>query len=330
MQRMASSQQWAVCAAVALGWACGWVCFSAESAAAQDGSGAEAESVQTEESGSNGADDLEAQESELASLEKKLLKRIAAGLRRRSAEGPAQAEEAQSSSRVAALQSSSLQSSAAPGKQPAVKTVIPQKKQAQQSSKSRVPSQTLKAKERPVVEAQSDTAELAAERPVAEFASAQSAQVGTPELERREAVPVVAVKAYQPSKVDDLELAVKRLRDENTAMRQSLHTLETRFKAISESSEQERAQLAPAAFRASVEQAGCIADECEEPAGDREASVVASRAVLRAGPTRESIRLMTLGPGTRVSVELTRGEWTRVVTRGGVRAWVPAETLSAR
>jgi hypothetical protein len=58
------------------------------------------------------------------------------------------------------------------------------------------------------------------------------------------------------------------------------------------------------------------------------ATVVADKANLRSGAGKNNSPLMTVSRGTRLAVETRTGDWYRVITPTGTRAWVNAEVLS--
>ncbi|MBX7144683.1 MAG: SH3 domain-containing protein [Oligoflexia bacterium] len=57
-------------------------------------------------------------------------------------------------------------------------------------------------------------------------------------------------------------------------------------------------------------------------------TVIADKANLRTGPGAENSPLMAVSKGTRLVVEKREGEWYRVVTPSGTRAWVSAEVVA--
>jgi hypothetical protein len=57
-------------------------------------------------------------------------------------------------------------------------------------------------------------------------------------------------------------------------------------------------------------------------------TVVADKANLRTGPGAENSPLMAISKGTRLVVEKREGEWYRVVTPSGTRAWISAEVVA--
>jgi uncharacterized protein YgiM (DUF1202 family) len=58
------------------------------------------------------------------------------------------------------------------------------------------------------------------------------------------------------------------------------------------------------------------------------ATVVVEKANLRTGPGAEHSPLMSVTRGTRLLVEIRRGEWYRVVSPSGTRAWVSADVVA--
>ena len=57
------------------------------------------------------------------------------------------------------------------------------------------------------------------------------------------------------------------------------------------------------------------------------ATVIAEKAQLRTGPGMNNSPLMTVGQGTRLAIETRNGDWYRVVSPTGARAWVSADVL---
>ncbi len=57
-------------------------------------------------------------------------------------------------------------------------------------------------------------------------------------------------------------------------------------------------------------------------------TVIAEKANLRTGPSGENSPLMAVSKGTRLVVEKREGEWYRVITPSGTRAWVSAEVVA--
>ena len=58
------------------------------------------------------------------------------------------------------------------------------------------------------------------------------------------------------------------------------------------------------------------------------ATVMADKANLRTGPGRDNSPAMTVSRGTRLVVEKRVGEWYRVITPAGTRAWVASEVIA--
>lgn len=58
------------------------------------------------------------------------------------------------------------------------------------------------------------------------------------------------------------------------------------------------------------------------------ATVTAEKAFLRTGPGKDNSPLMSVGQGTKLVVETRAGEWFRVITPTGTRAWVVSEVLA--
>lgn len=58
------------------------------------------------------------------------------------------------------------------------------------------------------------------------------------------------------------------------------------------------------------------------------ATVVADKAALRTGPGKDNSQLLAVSKGTRLAVETRQGEWYRVITPTGTRAWVSATVVA--
>jgi hypothetical protein len=58
------------------------------------------------------------------------------------------------------------------------------------------------------------------------------------------------------------------------------------------------------------------------------ATVVVDKVNLRTGPGKDNSPLMTVSKGTRLAIETRNGEWYRVVSPTGARAWVSSEGLA--
>jgi len=58
------------------------------------------------------------------------------------------------------------------------------------------------------------------------------------------------------------------------------------------------------------------------------ATVTVDKANLRTGPGTDNSPLMTVARGTRLAVETRQGEWYRVISPTGARAWVSSDVIS--
>jgi hypothetical protein len=58
------------------------------------------------------------------------------------------------------------------------------------------------------------------------------------------------------------------------------------------------------------------------------ATVKSTKANLRTGPGKNNSPLMAVSKGTRLAVELRQGDWYRVISPTGMRAWVSADVVS--
>lgn len=57
------------------------------------------------------------------------------------------------------------------------------------------------------------------------------------------------------------------------------------------------------------------------------ATVISEKAQLRTGPGKENSPLMTVPQGTRLAVETRNGDWYRVISPTGARAWVSSDVI---
>jgi len=58
------------------------------------------------------------------------------------------------------------------------------------------------------------------------------------------------------------------------------------------------------------------------------ATVAVDKANLRTGPGTDNSPLMTVARGTRLAIETRQGEWYRVISPTGARAWVSSDVIS--
>ncbi len=58
------------------------------------------------------------------------------------------------------------------------------------------------------------------------------------------------------------------------------------------------------------------------------ATVMAEKANLRIGPSKDNSPSMTVSRGTRLVVEKRVGEWYRIITPAGTRAWIASEVVA--
>jgi uncharacterized protein YraI len=58
------------------------------------------------------------------------------------------------------------------------------------------------------------------------------------------------------------------------------------------------------------------------------ATVIANKANLRTGPSKDNSPLMSVAKGTRLAIEHRVGEWYRVIAPTGMRAWISGEVLA--
>ncbi|NLF24520.1 MAG: hypothetical protein GX589_02535 [Deltaproteobacteria bacterium] len=138
-----------------------------------------------------------------------------------------------------------------------------------------------------------------------------------------------SVNTAEIAKVSDLERTVGALRRENMQMRESFKELESRFEALylaQAMREEPRARFAPSVEGLQENGESCSSLGCQGKLAAT-ATVSADRVILRAGPTQVSMRITTLERGERLTVEMARGDWLRVVVAGGVRAWLPASAV---
>lgn len=65
-----------------------------------------------------------------------------------------------------------------------------------------------------------------------------------------------------------------------------------------------------------------------QPAEMPIATITVSKANLRTGPGTDNSPLMTVSHGTRLAVETRQGDWYRVITPTGTRAWVSGDVIA--
>ncbi len=58
------------------------------------------------------------------------------------------------------------------------------------------------------------------------------------------------------------------------------------------------------------------------------ATVTSDKAYLRTGPGKQNSPLMSISRGTRLVVETREGEWYRVITPAGTRAWISSDLVN--
>jgi uncharacterized coiled-coil protein SlyX len=88
-------------------------------------------------------------------------------------------------------------------------------------------------------------------------------------------------------------------------------------------------QAAPAQRSAATAQRAAAPAESSKVKPDMLiATVIADKANLRSGAGKNNSPLMTVSRGTRLAVETRNGDWYRVITPTGTRAWVNSEVLS--
>ena len=56
-------------------------------------------------------------------------------------------------------------------------------------------------------------------------------------------------------------------------------------------------------------------------------TVIVDKANLRTGPGRNNSPIMTVAKGTRLAVESRLGDWYRIISPTGTRAWVSSEVI---
>ena len=84
-----------------------------------------------------------------------------------------------------------------------------------------------------------------------------------------------------------------------------------------------REQSAPVAARLPT-----VSTESREAEEMLIATVTSDKAYLRSGPGKDNSPLMSVSKGTRLTVETREGEWYRVITPTGSRAWVSREVIA--
>jgi len=118
------------------------------------------------------------------------------------------------------------------------------------------------------------------------------------------------------------ETEVERLSNVlNARNRSALSTFGGAQPALAPAASEPRARMALPAVT--------VRPEPPQPASDVPvAQVTASKAYLRSGPSKDSAPLMSVAKGARLVVETRRGEWYRVITPQGTRAWVNTEVIA--
>jgi hypothetical protein len=70
-----------------------------------------------------------------------------------------------------------------------------------------------------------------------------------------------------------------------------------------------------------------VAEQVDAPGEMPIATVIVTKAHLRTGPGKDHSPLLSVSEGTRLAVETREGEWYRVITPTGARAWVAGEVI---
>ena len=132
------------------------------------------------------------------------------------------------------------------------------------------------------------------------------------------------------SRMDSLEKDLALLREEHAKMHERLKALEAAVQeglAAHSKWQEPRARFAPSLELRGVDKKCEGGRACSEDDLLRTAMVAVPRVILRSGPMHSATRITTLQKGDRLTVELVRGEWARVVTETGLRAWMPSEAI---
>lgn len=85
-----------------------------------------------------------------------------------------------------------------------------------------------------------------------------------------------------------------------------------------------RARMAPQSEASATTRRAAATEAVDMPV----ATVVSEKAFLRSGPGRNNSPLMSVSNGTRLVVETREGEWYRVITPTGSRAWVASDVVA--
>ena len=147
------------------------------------------------------------------------------------------------------------------------------------------------------------------------------------------------------SRADGAEAKLARTSDEISRLKNRLIVAETEVERLSSVlMERNRATVATHApsikerevqLSSGREQAAPVAARLPPAQADSRdaeemliATVTSDKAYLRSGPGKDNSPLMSVSKGTRLTVETREGEWYRVITPTGSRAWVSREVVA--
>ncbi|RMD88143.1 MAG: hypothetical protein D6808_00195 [Candidatus Dadabacteria bacterium] len=118
----------------------------------------------------------------------------------------------------------------------------------------------------------------------------------------------------------ELERAKSRLMVAQTKIERLSHMMDVEYRRARFSGKRDNTKLFKATKRRTV---------ASSPSEDLPiVTVTAKKAYLRAGPGKNNSPLMTVKKGTRLAVETRKGEWYRVTTPTGSRAWISSEVVA--
>ncbi len=125
----------------------------------------------------------------------------------------------------------------------------------------------------------------------------------------------------------ELDEARNRLMISETEVERLAHLIDERNRGSTR-----MASKAVSAPRASLASNGMRVREPSEIQAKAEsdmpiATVITEKAQLRTGPGKDNSPLMTVSQGTRLAIETRTGDWYRVISPTGTRAWVSSDVI---
>lgn len=188
-------------------------------------------------------------------------------------------------------------------------------------------------------------------RTVVSSGRAQAVIKGQPSAEKEAAQPKLE------SQLSSQQKTISSLQSSNAALRQQLNASERRLSQITRELDETRNRLIiaeteverlskiieernrstlsryipPDAAPAAAEpRRSASAPVLPEKTGDEMliATVAVDKAHLRSGPGKNNSPLMSVSRGTRLAVETRHGQWYRVISPTGARAWISSEVVA--